>query len=113
MKYLLVLMLAACAPSPSPTYVSLKGDTGDRGASGADGRDGVDGVDATPVTIIPLCPGVSDHSVFVEDAICINGKLYGIYSSTATLVYLADGSYTSTSINSSCNLTVIGCTVTN
>lgn len=97
--------------------VGAKGETGaagTNGENGQDGRDGADGVDATPVTLVKLCPGTTTYpTVFVELALCIDHKLYAIYSSKSVLVEIPPGNYTSDSIGSACSLTVApNCVVT-
>lgn len=88
------------------------GVDGQNGSNGQDGAPGANGIDATPVTIVPLCPGVSNHAVFVEIGICLGGKLYGVYSANGGfMTYLADGAYSSNAIGSACNLVITGCVV--
>lgn len=84
------------------------------GANGTNGVNGLDGTDATPVTIVKLCPGVSTYpSVFIESAICLNNKLYGVYSANSGfLTEILPGNWSSNAIGSSCNLTVsVNCVV--
>ncbi len=89
-----------------------RGEIGPAGNSGEVGAIGPSGADGTVVTIVPLCPGVSNYGAFVEVGMCINGKLYGVYSANGGfLTLLADGAYSSNAIGSACNLTVNGCTV--
>lgn len=85
------------------TCAGLKGDKGNAGTN------------ATPVSMIKLCPQIDHYpNVFVEEAICLNGNLYAVYSiPNAFLTLLTPGSYTSQGIGSSCNLTVgTNCQVT-
>lgn len=85
------------------------------GSNGVDGADGKDGVDATPVTVQQLCEGTPTYpSIFVEDALCINDKLYAVYSANGGfLSYLPPGEYSSNGIGSRCNFSVdIGCQIT-
>jgi hypothetical protein len=72
------------------------------------GSNGTNGTNATPVTVVQLCPGVTVYpSTFVEQALCINGNLYGVYSANdGFLSYLPPGTYSSDGINASCNLTI-------
>lgn len=120
MKYLIVIISLFIINCRGPEGIpgrDIKGDPGKNGVdgqsiTGPQGQQGNPGVDATPVTIVPLCPGVSNHNVFVEVGICLNGKLYGVYSANGGfMTYLADGSYNSNAIGSACNLTVNGCNV--
>ncbi len=112
MKYVLAIyflaflfclaLLAGCAPQ--------KGDRGDTGPIGIPGDSivGPPGQDATPTTIVTLCPGVTIYpGVFVEVAICLQGKLYGVYSANGGfLTELVPGTYSSNAIGSACNLTI-------
>lgn len=89
------------------------GATGATGATGSQGSAGTNGVDATPVTLVQLCPGVSNYGTFIELGVCLNNKLYGVYSlNNGFMTYFANGSYSSNAVGSACNLTVNGCTVT-
>lgn len=86
---------------------------GQTGATGSQGSAGTNGVDATPVTLVQLCPGVSNYGTFIELGVCLNNKLYGVYSlNNGFMTYFANGSYSSNAVGSACNLTVNGCTVT-
>lgn len=114
MKALLVLFalttLAACGRVGRN---GIDGVNGRDGINGTDGAQGPAGADGTAVTIVPLCPGVSNYGAFVEVGMCINGKLYGVYSANGGfLTLLSDGAYRSNAIGSACDLTVHGCTVT-
>lgn len=83
-------------------------DSGARGPQGATGARGPAGVDGSSITVVPLCPGVTSYpSTYVELALCIDSRLYAIYSSHGgLLVELVPGAYSSNAINSACNLTV-------
>lgn len=89
--------------------------TGPQGPAGQDGTNGHDGVDATLTTLVQLCPGFvpSYPNVFPEVGICIDNKLYGVYSQNGGfLVYMPAGTYFSDGINADCNVTVVsGCQV--
>jgi hypothetical protein len=90
---------------------SIQGPKGDSGESiiGPRGEAGRDGVDATPVEMIQLCPNLTPTypSTFVESAICVDNKLYGVYSSPAAfLAELPPGVYVSNGINATCTFTV-------
>lgn len=110
---LAVSILAACAPQ--------KGDTGAPGANGSDGKQGPvgntgpqgapgpRGVDGKTITVVQLCPNSTAHypNVFVEEAFCIDNKLYAVYSADeAFLTVLTPGAYRSDAIGSACNFTV-------
>ena len=56
-----------------------RGPTGYSGVDGKNGTNGQDGENATPVYAVQLCPGYPS-SVFPEQAICIQGKLYGVFN---------------------------------
>jgi hypothetical protein len=87
------------------------------GIQGLPGQQGVQG-DVGPTTNVAtpvqLCPGVNTYpNTFVEQGLCINSKLYAVYSvNGGFLTYLPDGAYGSNAVGSSCNFTVTnGCTV--
>lgn len=126
------MLLTACqGPQGDPGPQGLQGNSGPTGATGAqgpqgpqgtsgvngvngtNGTNGINGTDGTTITVVQLCPGVSNYGTFVEVGLCMNGKLYGVYSANGGfLAYLADGTYYSNGIGSACNLTVTGCTIT-
>lgn len=93
----------------------MDGATGAQGIQGLQGLQGITGpagADGTMVTLVKLCPETPTYGVFVEFGMCINGKLYGVYSANGGfLALLSNGNYTSAGIGSSCNLTVTGCVV--
>lgn len=86
------------------------GDTGATGAAGANGTNGTNGQDATPVTVVQLCPGTPSYpSTFIEVALCINNRLYAVYSSQGGfLTEITPGRYSSNAIGSRCNFTAHG-----
>jgi len=96
--------------------VGAKGGKGDKGDKGAQGDVGAPGAPGTVVTMIKLCPNSTDHypTVFVEYALCIDSKLYAVYSiPNAFMTLLTPGNYNSTGIGSACNFKVTaGCVVT-
>jgi hypothetical protein len=108
-------------PSFDPNDPNLRGPRGYTGAAGADGTNGQDGdtgpqgvpglagADGTIVRTVKLCPGETVYpSVFVEEALCINGDLYAVYSANGGfLTRLAPGNYSSNAIGSRCNLQVL------
>lgn len=99
-----LVLFIACAPK--------KGDVGETGPQGIPGQsivgpEGPRGADGQIAQVIPLCPGTSNYGVFVEVGLCINNKLYAVYSANGGfLTYLAPGNYVSNAIGSACNLTV-------
>lgn len=108
-----VFVLNSCAPK---TTTEVRGTPGITGATGGQGANGHDGEDATPVTVVQLCPGHSTYpSVFLEYAICLQGQLYGVYSSNGGfLALLPPGTYSSNAIGSACTLTIgTNCEVSN
>ena len=120
-----MLVLTGCgseALTGKPGPVGPRGEKGDAGESvvgpqggvGPAGVNGTNGVDANPVTFVKLCNDTPSYpTVFVEYGICLQGKLYAVYSSNGGfLALLPNGNYNSNAIGSSCNLTVNGCTVT-
>ena len=101
----MVLILSACAQPRN----------GVNGAAGTPGAPGHDGANPTPTSIVPLCLGVPTYgTTYVEDAICLQGQLYGVYSANGGfLTQLPPGAYTSSGIGSSCNFTVgANCSIT-
>ena len=86
------------------------GVEGPRGFNGADGATGPAGADATPVVPQQLCaPSFvpSYPNTFPEYALCIQNKLYGVYSSNGGfLAELPIGVYSSDGINASCTFTI-------
>lgn len=71
------------------------------------------GINGNTVTPVKLCEGIYSYpNTFVEQAFCINGGLYAVYSANGGfLTYLPNGAYSSNGIGSACNLVVNGCTV--
>ena len=84
------------------------GQAGQNGATGPTGANGANGADAIPVTSVKLCPGESTYpSAFVEYALCLEGRLFAVYSANGGfLALLPPGNYSSNAIGSSCSLTV-------
>ncbi len=117
----LILTLSACGRPEKgdrgDAGVSKQGETGEKGDIGLPGSPGesivgppgASGVDATPVTIVKLCPGTTAYpGVYVEVALCLNNKLYGVYSANGGfLSEFPPGNYYSDGIGSACNLTVL------
>lgn len=106
-------------PAGADGAIGTKGDqgeTGDVGLPGTVGPQGPAGANGTVVTIVKLCPDATTYpKVFVEIAMCINNKLYGVYSANnGLLVEFPPGYYHSKGIGSACNLTVYAnCVVSN
>ena len=98
----LAFALIACAP-PKPGEQGLPGATGSTGAQGPAGADGKE------ATVVQLCPGATVYpTVFVEVALCINNRLYAVYSANGGfLSEIVPGDYSSNAIGSACNLTVL------
>lgn len=95
------LLLGACSQPGAP------GVNGVDGKNGLNGTNGSNGADANPVTIVQLCPDITTYpGVFVEVALCIQGKLYGVYSNPVFMTELPPGNYASAAIGSACNLTI-------
>jgi predicted small lipoprotein YifL len=114
---LMALTLAACGkqgPAGSPGAQGPKGDKGDQGDVGSPGMPGQDGSDGQPgapgtvVQFVQLCPGTPSYpSTFIEYAVCVENKLYAVYSANGGfLTYLPPGAYQSNAIGSACNFTV-------
>lgn len=88
-----------------------KGSDGQEGAIGPQGAQGIQGLagaDGTQITVVALCPGTPSYpSIFLEDALCINNALYGVYSANGGfLTLLPPGTYSSNAIGATCSLTV-------
>lgn len=87
------------------------GDRGEQGVPGESivGPQGPAGADGNLATLVALCPGVTTYpSAFVEVALCLNNKLYGVYSANnGFLTLLPPGNYSSNAIGSACNLTIL------
>jgi len=114
MRYLiLALLLSSCGPT-GPN--GDEGVQGQRGTTGANGLNGINGTNGTTVTPIILCPGFvpSYPNTFPEYALCLQNKLYGVYSDhSGFLAMLPPGRYYSDGINASCTFNVgSNCTVT-
>ncbi len=113
---LVIMTISACAPQKGDKGDTVVGPVGERGVPGesivgnpgADGQNGSDGVDATPTTIIRLCPGFTQYnSTFVEVALCIQNRLYGVYSANGGfMTEIVPGTYLSEGINNTCTLVV-------
>lgn len=92
------------------------GERGAQGATGLAGSAGPAGLDGQPARVITLCPGVTAYpGIFVETALCINNRLYGVYSSNGGfLTELPPGVYSSATIGSACTVTIASnCQVVN
>lgn len=101
----IALLSTGCGTNESGLYAvqAITGPTGNQGVQGATGSSG------TGVTTIQLCVGFipSYPNVFPEYAVCIQNKLYGVYSANGGfLTYMPEGTYSSNGINSSCTFTV-------
>lgn len=94
-------------PKGDQGIIGPVGPGGSDGSTGPQGPQGPAGADGQPAQVVLLCPGVSNYGTFVEVGLCINNRLYGVYSANGGfLTELAPGSYTSNAIGSACNLTV-------
>lgn len=88
------------------------------GLEGPRGEVGSPGADAPPsasVTIIPLCNATTTYpTVFSEVALCLNNKLYAVYSeNNGFLSLIPPGNYVSNGHGNSCSLAVgPNCSVT-
>lgn len=86
-----------------------QGSQGIQGIPGVNGTNGTNGQDASPITSVQLCGSCHGQypSVFPEIGLCINNKLYGVYSANdGFMVEIVPGTYSSNGINCSCTLTV-------
>lgn len=102
MRYIILstlLILVACFPGPGIIP----------GPIGPSGPKGDPGLDATQITVVKFCPNsVANYpSVFPEIGLCINSKLYAVYSANnGFLVEVIPGVYQSNAIGSSCSFEV-------
>lgn len=108
----LVIIMAACGKPHDGAQGSTgaQGPTGAQGVPGVIGPTGPAGTNATPVTVVPLCPGFvpTYPNIFPEYALCIQSKLYGVYSANGGfLAELPPGTYSSNGINADCHLTIL------
>jgi hypothetical protein len=121
---LALTLLAGCQEGPrgytgDPGAVGAQGPNGydgQDGATGATGPQGAAGADGQPARVVTLCPGTTNYSqrVFIETALCINNRLFGVYSqNSGFLTEFPPGNYSSNAIGSACSLTVhANCVVT-
>lgn len=77
-------------------------------ANGAVGPAGASAPPSSSVTIVALCGGATVYPVnFVEVGICLNNKLYGVYSeNSGFMTEIVPGAYHSNAHGNSCNLNV-------
>ncbi len=75
---------------------------------------GSNGSAGTVIEPIQFCSNATSYpNTFSEIGFCIGGNLYAVYSANdGFLSAIPNGNYTSNGINSSCNFTVTGCSVT-
>jgi hypothetical protein len=103
MKQLEILMTVAFL-----FFTGCSAQKGDTGATGPQGETGAQGPAGS--TVVRLCPNNANDSypsVFNEYAFCMNGSLYGTYSSNGGFTaQILPGNWTSNAIGSSCNFTV-------
>ena len=66
------------------------------------------------VQAVQFCPNQTSYpGTFSEVGFCIQGVLYAVYSlNNGFMSQIPSGQYSSNGVNSSCNFTVVGCTVT-
>lgn len=90
------------------------GPQGPAGGTGPAGPMGPAGADGTIVSVVKLCPGYTVYpTTFVEVAMCINNKLWGVYSlNNGFMTEFPPGYYHSQAVGSACNFTIApGCVV--
>lgn len=102
------LMLGCRGPAGHGGPAGPKGDAGPVGETGPAGQDG------TLITVVKFCTDTATYpSTFPEYGLCIDSKLYAVYSTNGGfLAYIPNGSYSSNAVGSSCTFTVNGCDVT-
>jgi hypothetical protein len=98
---------SSCETIQTPTGATI--NCGNSTSDILNGERGPTGADGTTITIVQLCPGHTTYpSTFLEVAMCINNKLYGVYSANGGfMTELPPGNYSSNAIGSACNLTVL------
>ena len=105
----LLILLAGCAGPKGE-----QGTQGSAGAQGIAGQNGLDGAPGTQIDVVQFCPNSTPTypSTFPEYGLCIEGKLYGVYSANGGfLAELPDGTYSSNAVGSACTFTIRGCDV--
>lgn len=117
MKHLLILsclVLFACrGPQGDPGNTGAQGSQGIQGSQGLQGPTGLNG---STITLVQFCPGTPSYpSTFPEIGMCINNKLYAVYSANdGFLTLIPPGVYHSNAIGSSCNFTILpNCGISN
>lgn len=86
------------------------GTNGTDGQDGADGTNGANGSNGTIITVVQFCPGHGTQypSSFPEVGLCIDNKLYAVYSANdGFLTEVKPGYYYSRAVGSSCNFEVL------
>lgn len=103
-----VLTNTGCTKGPQGAQ-GIPGPQGPSGNTGATGISGAAGTNGTVITIIQFCPGVETYpSVFPEVGLCINNKIYAVYSKNdGFLTEVVPGAYNSNAVGSNCNFTVL------
>lgn len=100
------------------SVVSLFTGCGKGGADGALGPQGLPGANTSSVYTVELCPkqGAPVYASNIpEYGLCINGLLYGLTQDAHgnfEIGALMNGNYIDYANNTTCNLTVNGCAVT-
>ncbi len=86
----------------------LQGVQGPTGPMGPIGQPGVSAPTTGTVTVVPLCGGITVYPVnFVEVALCINSRLYAVYSEhDGFMAEIVPGVYASNAHGNSCTLIV-------
>lgn len=117
MKTLLILLsllsLVSCGRGPAGNdgLNGLSGQDGIQGEKGDKGDKGDAGQNAASISTIKFCPNLVDSygQAYSERGLCINGKVYAVYSSNdlAALVELSNGTYvTTTPQGTNCTFTI-------
>lgn len=114
----LLLTLASCGRGPAGND-GIKGLNGTQGESGKDGQNGEKGdkgdkgdAGTNSITkVVKFCPGLVDsyNVQYSEQGLCIDGKVYAVYSSNdlAALVEISHGTYiTTTPKGTNCTFTI-------
>ena len=100
-----------------PGVAGPQGTPGNAGVSGPTGPQGTPGTPAASVVPVQLCPeqGAPEYPVrFPESALCVAGKLYGVFwdGTGAWLAELPPGAYRSTATGLGCDFQIkAGCEI--
>lgn len=91
----------------------VPGIDGINGTNGTNGENGAPGTQIVPTQFCVNSGATVYPSNFPEFGLCIDGKMYGVYSANnGFLALLPDGTYSSNPVGPQCTFVIAGCTVT-